>query len=109
MDRLGQGVPSAAFDRGGQLQNIGLGQVIPHDLDRRYLGLTQGQGAGFVKDHRIEVVDGFETVAAANQQAALGPQARTHQDRGGGRQTQGTGAGDDHDGDRQLQTHQPGR
>ncbi len=61
-------------------------------------GLAFGDGAGLVEDHGLDVFEGLNGFAGTDQYTGFGAQSRAHHDGGGCGEPQGTGAGDDQDG-----------
>ena len=57
LQAFGNGMGGGAFRQGGVLQQPLLRQGIV--VDRRHLENASGQGAGFVKDHRIHIGQGL--------------------------------------------------
>ncbi len=66
-------------------------------------GPAQGEGAGFVEQHGLELGSHFDRIATAEQQPAAGRQARAHGDHRGGGQAEGAGASHHEHGNGQLQ------
>ena len=88
----GNGVLGAIFQGGGQAQAV-VSRICAQGLDFAQGQAAFGEGAGLVEDHRIDLVQAIEYMAAGQQQAEF-VQAAGGGGEGGRRgQRQGAGAG----------------
>ena len=92
-DGLSQGVLGAGFHRRRESEHIRLVEASGgnHVGER---GFAFGDGTGLVEDHGLDVLEGLNGFAGADQHPGFCAQSRTHHDGGRGSEPQGTGTGD---------------
>jgi len=81
------------FHRRGPLQQLLFCDIVGRNHFSQF-GLAPCDSAGFIKHHHLDVFEGLNSLAGANQNASLGPNTRAHHQRGRRCQAQSAGAGD---------------
>ena len=91
-ESAGNRVFGAIFQRSGQPQAV-VAVQITQGANGPQRQTAFGQGAGFVENHGVDLVQAFDHVPACQQQAQLMQRAGGRRERGGGRQREGARAG----------------
>ena len=99
-DGVGERMLRAALRGGDESEDLLLGERTLGADDVRHAGLALGQGAGLVEHDGLDRAQPLERLGVAEQDPVLGALAGADHDRGGGREAEGAGAGDDQHGDR---------
>ena len=102
----GQGMLGVGFGRRRGRQQVILIEISIDDNVGEY-GLSLGEGSGFVEDDPGDAVGGFQGAAAFEEEAEFGAPSGAHHNRRGGGQSQGTGAGDNQNGDEYVEGEDP--
>ena len=105
-DGLGDGMQGQSFRMGGQLEQLFFIDLFR--LHARHGHAALGEGARLIKDHRIASAQGFQQVAALDQDAVFGGAADARVEGEGHGQHQGAGAGDDQEDQRPAQPKDKG-